>query len=82
MQLSRLQKCVRVSRVGRGSLVIDLCYRRRWYRCSSVNTLASDRLECECPPREWVGGYTLRTAYDALRDECMYVNNLGRYSYC
>lgn len=63
--------------VGYGHYKVTIRFRGKRYRCTTNNTLATDRAKYGCyEPRKKEGMYTMKQALESLYNECKEKNGL------
>ena len=72
MTEKELKSRMEVRWIGYGSYKITIYYRKKWYSCTSHNSLAYDDMD----EHENNSYYTSKQAYQTLWDECKRANGL------
>lgn len=78
MKTEELRSRIDIQSCGYGSYKVTIEYRGKFYKCTSHNSLAYDRIrECEYVPDKAVKDfYTYKGALKSLWDECKRNNDL------
>lgn len=78
MTIDELKKKVIITRrTGYCAYRVETEWNGHKIGCNSNNSLAWDRIQSDdVPTNKSVGGYTLRQAYMAFRDECLTKNGI------
>lgn len=78
MTLEQLQARIRFQWVGYGTFEVTMTYKGKTLRTTTHDTLAIDRINTDdcTPPRQVVGFYTLKGAYQALYNQIKSNNEL------
>ena len=80
MNAEELRNRIQVRWKGYGTYEVTIEYRNKYYRCTSHNSLAYDRINVdgtECyGDRQEVGTYTYKSALQSFYDECKRKNDL------
>lgn len=78
MTLEQLQARIRFQWVGYGTYKVTMTYNGKTLSATTHDTLAIDRINTDdcTPPRQVVGHYTLKGAYQALYNQIKSNNDL------